>query len=89
MNIGTMLERLGLHEMVENATEEEQKILDQDLEVHYQESYPLKASVVAAGLLHPDEDDLDEDEDAQPKLVLALGSQHYNDPYGKKEAWEV
>lgn len=89
MNIGIMLERLGLYEMVEKATEEEQKILDQDLEVHYQESYPLKGRVVSAGTLQPDEDDLDEDENTEPKLVIAIGYQNPSDPYGKKEAWNL
>lgn len=88
MNIGRMLENLGLYQMVENATEEEQKILDQDLEVHYQESYPLKARVVAAGTLQPDEDDWD-DEPAEPKLAIAIGSQSSSDPYGSNKAWDM
>lgn len=88
MNIGTMLQRLGLYEMVENATDEEQKILDQELEVHYQESYPLKARIVSAGTLQP-HDQEDWDEESKPKLVIAIGSQSSNDPYGNKKAWDV
>ena len=90
MNIGQMLENLGLGELVDKANEHEQEILDKELEVHYQESYPLKAKVVAAGHLTYDSE-INEVDDAgdETRLVIAIGNQSGNDPYGSTEAWNV
>lgn len=90
MNIGMLLESLGLGEMVDQANEQEQAILDKELEVHYQESYPLKAKVVAAGNLTYDSETNEVDEAGDDhRLVIAIGNQSSSDPYGSSEAWEV
>ena len=85
LTIGQVLENLGLGEMVDQANEREQEILDKELEVHYQESYPLKARIVAAGNLNGEDDEGQQTN----KLVIAIGNQSSNDPYGSSEAWDV
>tara|TARA_B100000929_G_scaffold256482_1_gene218704 strand:- start:3355 stop:3585 length:231 start_codon:yes stop_codon:yes gene_type:complete len=69
-----ILEMLGLEHAIDhdNLSDEEQERLDQDIEVHFQPSYPLKGRIENVRML-----------DGKPVVAISDGG-----GYGSSEAWE-
>lgn len=72
LTVYDLLERLGLADYLEDLPEEAEEILEQDIEVHHQPSYPLMATVSNVKV-------------SNGKVMLALNESY---GYGDKSAWE-
>lgn len=73
LTVYQVLEAYGLSHLADMGSDEDFKKMDQEIEVHTQPSYPLKATVVNAKV----------GKDGQ--LMLALSAEN---GYGKRSAWD-
>jgi hypothetical protein len=93
MNIQDVLNRAGLGYLTEHIKEHDKELANADIQIHYQESYPLLggiSNVVATteSQLLDDSEYSERDKGAEDKEVLVIALYQSRD-YGSKKAWEL